>query len=1150
MTGRTWSFTKLYKRTLERHPPAAWLVLLLSLVVTGWAWFISERAVNQTITDRFSFQAQDLSTAITNRMRQYELALRSGAALFDASDSVSRQDWSDFADTIYLQKHFPGIQALGYSVVLSPQELEKHIAAVRSEGFPTFTVTPEGPRDRYTAITFIEPFDWRNQRAFGYDMLSEETRREAMDRARDRGQPALSGRVTLVQETDEDVQYGFLMYYPVYKKGMPVDYVDERRAALKSYVYAAFRMNDLMAGILGQSQSELGFEIFDGQQIATDKLLYTSEDRPLNALTSHEGEQLIHNDTLEIAGRSWTLHVYSKTGFVPFNERHQPEFIVVTGVLLDIFLFYLISYLVRVRNQATVSAISAEAARNVTEQRMLLAAEAANMGLAEWNIADNTLIWDERMLALYGYSASSFSGKLDDWESRLHPDDKQRVLDTIDHAKKFSNRFEMAFRIVLPNDEVRYIVASVIVERDQSDNPIRMVGFNYDVTEKREAEQALTQKNWQLQSVVEATNAGTWEWHIDSGKVTLNDRWAEIVGYQLEELQPTTYETMTQFFHPDDYITREEILQNHLQKKTDHYSMQVRLRHRDGNWVWAISRGKVFAWDAQGKPSIVIGTLIDISGQKRVEALLEKERDRAELANRSRGEFLANMSHEIRTPINGVIGALNLLSDTPLSATQHNLIQISKHSADALLGLINDILDLSKMESGKLHIHEEETELARLVGEASLALASKAEAKGLTLLCPSHYLEPLTVMVDGLRLRQVLTNLLSNAIKYTDSGQVTLDVMMLGESSGQIDLRFEIRDTGAGITKEKQSRLFQRFEQLDNSLTRREGGTGLGLAICKQLIDMMGGRIGVETEEGKGSNFWFELRLDRAGPRHIIKEPPFRDMSLVAAGASALYSAFYQSIFDAWGVAYQRIDDLNLATVQLAAEPSKQKVLLMDSMLFEKPSLIEAWIESHSGYLDNIHIIVTCPLSMLAIVPQSISDMADLILSKPLIQSELYKALQTVVSDDVSDSTSTGVQKSPMASFDARVLIVEDNLTNIAIVTGLLHKFGVRTGLAENGQQALELLANEPFDLVLMDCQMPIMDGFETTQRIREDGKVLNASIPIIALTAFAMDEDEHKCLSAGMNDYIAKPIDPTLLNKKLVRWLPQHCLKNIAETG
>jgi CheY-like chemotaxis protein len=356
-----------------------------------------------------------------------------------------------------------------------------------------------------------------------------------------------------------------------------------------------------------------------------------------------------------------------------------------------------------------------------------------------------------------------------------------------------------------------------------------------------------------------------------------------------------------------------------------------------------------------------------------------------------------------------------------------------------------------------------------------------------------------------------------------------------------------VRDSGQGISTDKQAVLFRRFEQIDNSLTRREGGTGLGLAICKQLIEMMNGQIGVESELGKGTTFWFELELDRAGPR--TKRPAtdvFESLAVQIVKPSSLYETYYDSLLAAWGIAYDTAADVATAIQQSEQSQAEHQVLLLDADVFNSSfnsKDLKNWREQD----DKRTVIVTCPQSMLTVIPQAINDASDLIVSKPVVQSELFNALLAVVKDDLVAGDNKAVNTVTYSDFDAQVLVVEDNPINVAIVTGLLNKFGVDVSLAENGLQALTMLKQNPYDLVLMDCQMPELDGYEATRRIRQPGNVLDSTVPVVALTAHAMREDEQKCLDAGMNDYLTKPIDPYELNKTLAEWLPSECLKKVA---
>jgi CheY-like chemotaxis protein len=314
---------------------------------------------------------------------------------------------------------------------------------------------------------------------------------------------------------------------------------------------------------------------------------------------------------------------------------------------------------------------------------------------------------------------------------------------------------------------------------------------------------------------------------------------------------------------------------------------------------------------------------------------------------------------------------------------------------------------------------------------------------------------------------------------------------------------------------------------------------------------MMQGRIGVDSKPGKGSTFWFELKLDKAG--HQSRMPGkdvFDDLTVQLLRPTRLYLDYYTSLFTAWGIHHQAIEDLESALQDTGEDDSARRVLLLeaDTVIGNDSVLkqIQAWRDKHK----NTTVIITCPQSMLAMIPESINAAADLILSKPVIQSEFFNALLAIVGDAV-ESYDTALAESPtLHNFDAQVLVVEDNPTNVTIVTGLLNKFGVEVSHAENGLKALSLMEHNSYDLVLMDCQMPELDGYEATRRIRNNGTVLDADIPVIALTAHAMREDEQKCLDAGMNDYLSKPIDPYQLNKALANWLPEHCLEKVASVS
>lgn len=339
-----------------RHPATAWIILACSLVLTAMAWAISDNFVTQRARDRFAFQAADIEAAIRRRMLEYEAVLRGGIGLFLASDEVSRQEWHAYVSNLQIDRYFPGIQGVGFSKLIPPADLIGHVAAIRSEGFPDYTVRPPGERDLYTSIIFLEPFAGRNLRAFGYDMYSEAVRREGMERARDTGQAAVSGMVTLVQETDQDVQRGFLMYLPLYAKGASPGTEEQRRASLQGFVYSPFRIKDFLRGILGSGMADVSFEIYDGEKPSRETLLY-DDDESFALLGGQDARpEFSAIRIVEMGGHKWTLYLYSRPGYVTAADASQPMVVAVGGVLIDVLLFVIIGSIARQERRAVALA--------------------------------------------------------------------------------------------------------------------------------------------------------------------------------------------------------------------------------------------------------------------------------------------------------------------------------------------------------------------------------------------------------------------------------------------------------------------------------------------------------------------------------------------------------------------------------------------------------------------------------------------------------------------------------------------------------------------------------------------------------------------------------------------------------------------------
>jgi PAS domain S-box-containing protein len=662
---------------------------------------------------------------------------------------------------------------------------------------------------------------------------------------------------------------------------------------------------------------------------------------------------------------------------------------------------------------------------------------------------------------------------------------------------------------------------------------------------RRRAEEELRAKEYTLSESQSIAHVGSWNWVLPAGALTWTPETYRVYGVSPDTFVPTG-ETLLGLIHPDDRAAMQAWSTACLAGK-EPPDLEFRINWRDGGVRYILGRGHL-EHDAENKPVRMVGIAQDITERKRAESELHAAKEAAEAASRAKSEFLANMSHEIRTPMNGILGMTALALDTELSPEQREYLGMVKSSADSLLQLINTILDFSKIEAGKLELESIEFHLRDTLGPTLKTLALRAHEKGLELNYQVKPEVPETLVGDPGVLRQIIVNLVENAIKFTGRGEVNVRVERESEKDGRECLHFTVQDTGIGIPVESQTRIFDAFAQADTSTTRRYGGTGLGLTISRRLVEMMGGRIWLESTPGKGTAFHFTVWLGRGKQtRQATPEPAnLAGLAVLVVDDNFTNRRILEEMLTAW--------HLKPALAESARKAMSCLKKALDAGVPFPLILIDANMPETNGFalVEQIRRnpgLKGAIIMMLTSASQS-GDAARCrelgvarYLTKPIGQSELLDAILQAVGgklQSVAPLSGPGIHP-PLRERrrEFRILLAEDNLVNQKLVVRLLEKRGHHVQVAGDGREVLKKLKTAEFDLVLMDVQMPVLGGFETTAAIREMEKGTGRHIPIIALTAHAVTGDRERCLAAGMDGYVAKPIHPEELFEKIEALIP-----------
>jgi PAS domain S-box-containing protein len=786
-------------------------------------------------------------------------------------------------------------------------------------------------------------------------------------------------------------------------------------------------------------------------------------------------------------------------------------------------------------------------------------------GLAYRALADEhwtALFASKGVEDLTGYPEDEFTSRRLHYDDIMLPEDRPATREAVFTALRERRMYEVEHRLRHKDGSVRWIWArghGVFAP----DGSLRFIeGLNLDITSRKQAEEALRESEERFRGTFENAAVGIAHSDVAGRFLRVNQKFCAIVGYSREEL---LHKTLHDIVHPDDLKAHVELYEASFARNAPPaFGVERRFLRKDGTTV-CVEAYASFQHDASGRPVYVIGAVQDITERKRLDEELHRAKDSAEAANRAKDEFLANVSHEIRTPMNAILGMAELTLDTPLTDEQRGYVSIVLASAEGLLSLINDLLDFSKIESGRLELDEADFSLRILLNQTLRALALRAHRKGLELACHVESDVPDGLLGDGNRLRQVLLNLIGNAIKFTEAGEVIVRVRARATNDQAVAIDFEIADTGIGIAPEKQQRIFQAFEQADSATTRHYGGTGLGLTISSRLAEMMGGKITVESESDRGSTFRFDARFGRSSRLAAAPaQAPVVDLHslrVLIVDDNATNRTILQGWASAWGMTPTATSDVPAAMSALwrgVASKEPFTLVLLDARMPGTDGLELAKGISQTPELNTCRIILLTSddrpgdakryralrISAVLMKPVQQEELLDNIyrvLSHGAVGTEIAESIRSAAPDTVHEPAAAAAAAAEPSSRHLKVLVAEDNKFSQQVIQRMLERRGHTVRVVPNGSETLAAVEQNAFDLLLLDVNMPEMDGFEVIRTIREREKTSGNHVRVIALTALSGTRDRERCIGAGMDDFLAKPVRAAEVYAALDRVITTH---------